>query len=274
MNTTMNDVFSISRVWLLLKKDFTENYKFYGIGALAFLFAMVSVMILCSPVFCLPNGEVGTALATFPFVYVYTIGCGVAASLMFAQMRTKQGRVSLFTIPATTAEKYVEQLLVYVVGFAVLYVCCVELAELIRCLVAPLVWGSLSVDTGRFINHFATVDLSEDQDFVEGFSALGFGDGNFGKLMVFSTLAQIGLFTLASVLWPKYSYIKMYALNYAVSMVIGLVMLLCVFVFHASMEIHDVWKTVIQPSIWFNAVLAVATFVASYWFFKHKDVIR
>ena len=72
----------------------------------------------------------------------------------------------------------------------------------------------------------------------------------------------------------KYSYIKMYALNYVVSMVVGLVMVSCVFVFHASMEIHDVWKTVVQPSIWFNAALAVATFVASYWFFKHKDVIR
>jgi len=268
--TTMNDIFSISRFWLLLKKDVTENYKVFIIGGLAMLLAMASLMILTSPVYALP--EVGAMFATFLFLYGYYFGGGIAASLMFAQMRTKQGKVSLFTLPATTAEKYAEQVFVYIIGFAVLYFGSIEIGELVRCQVAPLLWGDMdgTFDTGKYINHFALSNFNFDSYSNGELAAVG---SKFCWFMFFSFLFELGYFSLGAVLWPKYSYIKAYAVNWAIMMA---VMIFALPVFLLSDMPSKVWSTIwiSTTTITIYAVLAVAAFVASYWFLKHKDVIR
>ena len=50
----MNNSFSISRFALLLKKDFTENIRLYAIGSVSLLFGLATLMVLGSPLICLP----------------------------------------------------------------------------------------------------------------------------------------------------------------------------------------------------------------------------
>ena len=104
----MNNSFSISRFALLLKKDFTENIRLYAIGSVSLLFGLATLMVLGSPLICLPAEEGGAIFATFPIYYLFCLSLCIAASMMFPQFRTKQGRLSVFMLPATNAEKYAE----------------------------------------------------------------------------------------------------------------------------------------------------------------------
>ncbi len=106
----MNNSFSISRFALLLKKDFTENIRLYAIGSVSLLFGLATLMVLGSPLICLPAEEGGAIFATFPIYYLFCLSLCIAASMMFPQFRTKQGRLSVFMLPATNAEKYAEQM--------------------------------------------------------------------------------------------------------------------------------------------------------------------
>lgn len=271
----MNDIFSFSRLWLLLKKDVMENYKMFLVGGLSLFLGITAVLLMFSPIFSLP--EVGGMAATFLALYGYYFGCGIAASLMFAQMRTKQGKISLFSLPATTCEKYAEQILVWVIGFAVLFFGSLELGELIRCHVAPLLWGDIKGegfgDMSTFINYFAYPSISVDNA-ASPFAALGLSSAKLFWFTLFIALNEIGFFTLGSVLWPKYTYIKMYALSYAINMVLMILVVGIMMIFGVPQSDSIVMILSSNGLIAFEGVLAVAFFVASYWFFKHKDVIR
>ena len=272
--TIMNDIFSFSRLWLLLKKDATENYKLFIFGGLSLFLAITALMLISSPIITLP--EVGGRFATFLALYGYYFLGGVAASLMFAKMRTKQGKISLFTLPATTCEKYVEQILVYVIGFAVLYLGCLELGELIRCHVAPLIWdgveGKEGLDMSHFINYFAIPTISPEAAIVMATFKL-----SVAKIIgigVAVTICELGLFTLGATLWPRYSYIKTYILSCVISfagMIISSIMVALM-----PNAPHDNFVMTSSSSIFLviSSVFAVGYFVASYLIFKHKNVIR
>ena len=155
----MNNSFSISRFALLLKKDFTENIRLYAIGSVSLLFGLATLMVLGSPLICLPAEEGGAIFATFPIYYLFCLSLCIAASMMFPQFRTKQGRLSVFMLPATNAEKYAEQIFTNIFCFALMFVVCVIAAEGIRMVVAPWVWGdveaSFVVNLGSYVDHFA-----------------------------------------------------------------------------------------------------------------------
>ncbi|MGN0214761.1 MAG: hypothetical protein ACI4AH_08160 [Muribaculaceae bacterium] len=276
----MKDLFSISRFWLLLKKDFTENYRLFSIGALSMLFGLTTIMVLFSPVMIKPelDGPLGFSISSVPFAYIYAIGCCISASLMFSPMRTKQGRISLFTLPATSFEKYLEQFLVFVIGFTVVYFACVEVAELLRCLLAPLFWNLLGNHDaalyGKYINHFCSLRVFDAADKLI-FSNIGIS-GNVLLLAVFlGFVVDVAIFTLGAVLWPKYSFIKTYAASYVIGIVAGFVGIIAVIInpFRCCVVEHCL-STLLYAVVAIQTVVAVALFVASYILFKRKNVIH
>ena len=95
----MNNSFSISRFALLLKKDFTENIRLYAIGSVSLLLGLATLMVIFTPLMCMPAEEGGAIFATFPIYWLFSFALCIAASMMFPQLRTKQGRVSLFMLP-------------------------------------------------------------------------------------------------------------------------------------------------------------------------------
>ena len=214
----MNNSFSISRFALLLKKDFTENIRLYAIGSVSLLFGLATLMVLGSPLICLPAEEGGAIFATFPIYYLFSLSLCIAASMMFPQFRTKQGRLSVFMLPATNAEKYAEQIFTNIFCFALMFAACVIAAEGIRMVVAPWVWGdveaSFVVNLGSYVDHFAISIPKEAVAFAQAFAELGITPGLFIGLIISGTICNLGVFTLGAMLWPKYSFIKTYVAIY------------------------------------------------------------
>lgn len=267
----MKDSFSISRFWLLLKKDFVENKTALVIGSFALFAAMSLLMIILSVLIDSPDK--GGSLISYVLAYLFAIGVVVSTSLMFSPMRTKQGRISMFTLPATTLEKYLEQIVVYIFGFAAVYAICVELGELVRFVVAPLVWGKES--TGFYINHFAVLGTMKDIFNNMHLNEIGITSAKVFTICVLGVVADLGIFTLGAVLWPKYSYIKTYAATY----VIGIVFFIAFIVVASVVDITEpmietLFSELLIVIIVLQVLIAVAAFVAGYYLLKRKNVIH
>ena len=269
----MNNSFSISRFALLLKKDFTENIRLYAIGSVSLLFGLATLMVLGSPLICLPAEEGGAIFATFPIYYLFCLSLCIAASMMFPQFRTKQGRLSVFMLPATNAEKYAEQIFTNIFCFALMFVVCVIAAEGIRMVVAPWVWGdveaSFVVNLGSYVDHFAISIPKEAVAFTQAFA-----DGLFIGLIIAGILCSLGVFTLGAMLWPKYSFIKTYVAIYILQIAFSILGLIAACIF-SSFDWTQYFSTrgLFIGLIVALGVGAVAAFVASYIVFTHKKVI-
>ena len=274
----MNNSFSISRFALLLKKDFTENIRLYAIGSVSLLFGLATLMVLGSPLICLPAEEGGAIFATFPIYYLFCLSLCIAASMMFPQFRTKQGRLSVFMLPATNAEKYAEQIFTNIFCFALMFVACVIAAEGIRMVVAPWVWGdveaSFVVNLGSYVDHFAISIPKEAVAFAQAFAELGITPGLFIGVIVAGNLCSLGVFTLGAMLWPKYSFIKTYVAIYILQIAFSILGVIAASIF-SSFDWTQYFSTrgLFIGLIVALGVGAVVAFVASYIVFTHKKVI-
>lgn len=276
----MNNIFSISRFTLLLKKDIAENIRLYAIGAASLLFGLATLMVLFTPMMSLPE-EGGQFFATFPIYNIFVFGVCIAASLMFAPMRTKQGRISLFTLPATSTEKYLEQVFVHIICFTMMFVCCVILAEGIRMVVAPLLWGpgatggAYAVD--RYINHFSFSPGGVSAMVFANLEAVGITFNLLMAVFAAGAFCSVGIFSLGAALWPKYSFIKTYVAAYAVEIVLGIGALIVSGITEAMdfdpFGVIDTRGFLISLAVALS-VIAVVTFVASYITFVKKQVIH
>ena len=267
----MKDTFSISRFGLLLKKDFVENRTALVIGSFA-LFAGLSLLMILLSGF-IESADKGGSLIGFVASYLYAIGCAISVSLMFSQMRTKQGRISMFTLPATALEKFLEQMVVYILGFTIVYVVCVELGELVRCVVAPLVWGKESA--GVYINHFAVLGTLKDAFNNPGIAQIGITGSKIITVCVFGVVADLGIFTLGAVLWPKYSFIKTYAATYVIGTVFFIMFILVASCIDISESMGEtLFSEFIVVIIVLQVLVAVASFVGAYYLLKRKNVIH
>ena len=274
----MNNSFSISRFALLLKKDFTENIRLYAIGSVSLLFGLATLMVLGSPLICLPAEEGGAIFATFPIYYLFSLSLCIAASMMFPQFRTKQGRLSVFMLPATNAEKYAEQIFTNIFCFALMFVACVIAAEGIRMVVAPWVWGDVEgpfvVNLGSYVDHFSIPIPKEAVAFTQAFAELGITPGLFIGVIVAGNLCSLGVFTLGAMLWPKYSFIKTYVAIYILQIAFSILGVIAASIF-SSFDWTQYFSTrgLFIGLIVALGVGAVVAFVASYIVFTHKKVI-
>ena len=274
----MNNSFSISRFALLLKKDFTENIRLYAIGSVSLLFGLATLMVLGSPLICLPAEEGGAIFATFPIYYLFSLSLCIAASMMFPQFRTKQGRLSVFMLPATNAEKYAEQIFTNIFCFALMFVACVIAAEGIRMVVAPWMWGDVEApfvaNLGSYVDHFSITIPKEAVAFTQAFAEVGITPGLFIGLIVAGNLCSLGVFTLGAMLWPKYSFIKTYVAIYILQIAFSILGVIAASIF-SSFDWTQYFSTrgLFIGLIVALGVGAVAAFVASYIVFTHKKVI-
>lgn len=274
----MNNSFSISRFALLLKKDFTENIRLYAIGSVSLLLGLATLMVIFTPLMCMPAEEGGAIFATFPIYWLFSFALCIAASMMFPQLRTKQGRVSLFMLPATNSEKYLEQIFTNIICFALMFLACIYAAEGIRMLVAPWVWSGsnpvLATDAGNYIDHFAIIYPKEAIMVREALASVGMTPDLFAWVMIAGILCNLGVFSLGAVLWPKYSFIKTYVAIYVVETALLIVGTIVTKIF----GVFD-WTQTVSSRQWLIILIvalglgAVAAFGASYFCFTRKKVI-
>ena len=131
-----NRYFSFSRLGLVMKRDFMENwktnlYRFLGPYAIFLLVMWFSFMNMT-------NFNEFSDIVSATFFSVLFFGGSFTASYVLETMSTQQKRTSFLMLPATSLEKFVARFLYVTVGFVVLSTIALLLAEVTRFLLLPL----------------------------------------------------------------------------------------------------------------------------------------
>ena len=134
MNT--NRYFSFSRLGLVMKRDFMENwktnlYRFLGPYAAFLLVMWFSSMNMT-------NFNEFSDIVSGTFFSVLFFGGSFTASYVLEMMNTQQKRISFLMLPATSFEKFLARFLYVTLGFVVLSTIALLLAEVTRFLLLPL----------------------------------------------------------------------------------------------------------------------------------------
>ena len=134
MNT--NRYFSFSRLGLVMKRDFMENwktnlYRFLGPYTIFLLVMWFSSMNMT-------NFNEFSDIVSATFFSVLFFGGSFTASYALETMNTQQKRISFLMLPATSFEKFFARFLYVTVGFVVLSTIALLLAEVTRFLLLPM----------------------------------------------------------------------------------------------------------------------------------------
>ena len=276
---TVNQIFDWSRFTAAVRKEFVENKR-------TLMFTVIAVYALLAIVMILGNvmtGNFGVGLDDIETMgdgimphyivvsYILAFGLTIVASFSFKKLTKKTGRIDLFTSPSSTLEKFLVNVLVYVLGFVVVFFICAQLADLTRIVTLWYFHDDIEVPGPiNFLNTFT--------------QAYNFGSTNmFGMSKVFplALLANAGLFLLGSVLWPRLSWLKTFAAMYAVELCLGLLMVLVALIMGKDnvfgfMDWMSNFVSAENLKYWMGGIVLVQ--VLLYWglawyLFKRKDVI-
>jgi hypothetical protein len=134
MNT--NRYFSFSRLGLVMKRDFMENwktnlYRFLGPYTIFLLVMWFSSMNMT-------NFNEFSDIVSATFFSVLFFGGSFTASYVLETMNTQQKRISFLMLPATSFEKFFARFLYVTVGFVVLSTIALLLSEVTRFLLLPM----------------------------------------------------------------------------------------------------------------------------------------
>ena len=200
----------------------------------------------------------------------------VTASLAFRNLTSKTGRTYLLTSPSSTLEKFLVNVLIYVVGAIVVYLACAQLADLTR---IAILWGFRS----------DTFYVPGPINFLDGVGATKYNFDNISELSDFSRgiviamwislFASAGVYMLGSVLWPRLSLLKTFAAFYALEICLFIIAA-PLFYFFGDMETLSRWmldfimggKFSTWMIIW-TSIYALVAWSLAWYIFKHKDVV-
>ena len=131
-----NRYFSFSRLGLVMKRDFMENWKTNLYRFLGPYAAFLLVMSFSS--MNMTNFNEFSDIVSGTFFSVLFFGGSFTASYILETMNTQQKRTSFLMLPGTSFEKFFARFLYVTVGFVVLSTIALLLAEVTRFLLLPL----------------------------------------------------------------------------------------------------------------------------------------
>ena len=279
MNTAINQTFDWGRFTATVRKEVVENKRMLLFTIIGIYGLLTMVMILGNLIAHQTDFFTDAEFARTPQMLVGSIASFVAcisASLAFKDLKTKPGRTHYLTSPSSTLEKFLAGVLIYAVGMMIAFFVCAQLADLTR--IAALWWfRSDSFLVPGPINFLTSITES-----VRGFDNLETVSHitNFMSLtMWIGLIANIGLFLTGSVLWPRLSALKTFALMYAVNFALFLIALPVALCF-GDMEAFSKWfynfviggNFSISLVIWI-IVQAIVFWALAWYLFKRKDVV-
>ena len=175
----MNNSFSFSRLWLLIKKQWSDNARLYTLSALALIGLLTIIFIF----WALVNGRYYDEQDTFVIFFVLLFGAGlIFASSTFSVLSDKARGTYWLGIPATHLEKLLCGIFYSIVVFLVVYL---------------LSFFAIQQITFMFIRLNPGNVIRQVQDFKEPTQALCY---------VFVALQS--LFILGSVYFKRYAFVK------------------------------------------------------------------
>ena len=267
---TVNQTFNWSRFVATLRKELVESKRGILITLLSIYGLLTMVMIIGNLLF--GSEEIGFPYAVVFVIFTFTV-C-IAAGLAFRKLTKKNGRVDLFTSPSSTLEKFIVNALIYVLGFIVAFFICAQLADLTR--IAALWYFHNDINVPGPINFLNILSSPFSFGDVELISS-----STLTTILPLSIIASGGLFLMGSVLWPRLSVLKTFAVLYGVEIVVVLLGIIFAAIVGDNVVAEYVKKFIAiftgrEISYWTIGwyVIQIVLFWGLAWYlFKRKDVV-
>lgn len=204
----MNNTFNLSRLWLLIKKQWFDNAKLYTLSLLAMIGLLIIVFIFWISAHTRHSTFAEEETYIIFFIFLFAMG-SVFASSTFNALSDKAKATYWLTVPATHLEKLVCGIFYTVIVFAIVYV----LSFLV---VQQATFFFLKLDPGNR---------------VEPMKGLWFG----AKVLAVIFVAIQSLFVLGSVYFEKFAFIK----TLLAGLLIVFLFMLTILFFHHNFLPHN-----------------------------------
>lgn len=273
---TVNQIFNWNRFTAALRKEVVENWRTILFSILGIYLLLTVIMILGNFIDSISDNIVSSLMNMVPqktVFFMLTIALMVVASLSFRNLKSKNGRVALFTSPSSTLEKFLVNVLIYVVGSIVVFFACAQLADLTRIGILSLVGADDLIVPGP-INFLSAIN-----DTVTGIGSIEPVAKGMRWIFWLSLLATPGMYLLGSVLWPRLSLLKTFAASQILSIAVMIIAITLTNVLIPEDEIANWLKNIVESGTLTNwiaislGVQAVLYWGLSWYLFKRKDVV-
>lgn len=273
---TVNQIFNWSRFTAALRKEVVENWRTIVFTILGIYLLLTVIMILGNIIDSISDNIVSSLMNMVPqktVFFMLTIALMVVASLSFRNLKSKNGRVALFTSPSSTLEKFLVNVLIYVIGSIVVFFACAQLADLTRIGILSLVGADDLIVPGP-INFLSAIN-----DTVTGIGSIEPVAKGMRWIFWLSLLATPGMYLLGSVLWPRLSLLKTFAASQILSIAVMIIAITLTNVLIPEDEIANWLKNIVESGTLTNwiaislGVQAVLYWGLSWYLFKRKDVV-
>lgn len=272
--------FSFSRIAIVIKRDFIENWKsniYRILGPYAALLFVMVIGYLNHSSF-----EEFSEMVLGVLGFIFFFGGIFYASYVMEPMNTQQKRVTYLMLPATHLEKFVSRVLYVSVGFFMMLMLALLLAEMTRFLFLPLfdlpdtyqqsllpyIWQAM---TNVDIMDFSGMEAQESYQIA-----------SMTKILAYTFMAWgYSLFLLGGCYWYKHAFLKTLGVLFIVNNILGVIFFLCVenWVSGEYMEQLIVWYetnfswlTII--GILYFLIVLVGSFCLFNWWLSYRCFTR
>ena len=272
MNAT-NNTFSLTRLGLLLKREYSVNWKQHAYRLLA-IYGTFLVVLFFQLLISEPNEAVSQTIHRFSSIVGFV--CGVVSMVYLAQMmkpmETKTSRINYLMLPATNAEKFVSRLLMATVGFWITAIVALAFATASRYIFMPFMYVNPDLYHPIFGNVMAELfDFGGPNINLNGTAMLSNFEG--GMLILMFVVWGYSVYMLGGNIWYKNAFIKTVAAMTVITILGNVVLFSLMSAF--GIEVSDQnFAVIVDTATGVLTALSVFNVWLSYRLFRRAQVIR
>lgn len=270
MNAT-NNTFSLTRLGLLLKREYSVNWKQHAYRLLA-IYGTFLVVLFFQLLISEPNEAVSQTIHRFSSIVGFV--CGVVSMVYLAQMmkpmETKTSRINYLMLPATNAEKFVSRLPMAIVGFWITAIVALALATASRYLFMPFMY----VNPDLYHPIFGNV-MAEFFDFSGPitFNEIIMNEFEAGMFVLMFVIWGYTIYMLGGNIWYKNAFIKTVAAMTVITILGNIVLFSLISAFESEIT-KEIFTILLNTATGVFTVLTIVNIWLSYRLFRRAQVIR
>ena len=269
MNATKN-TFSLTRLGLLLKREYSVNWKQHVYRLLAiygtFLVTLFMTMLTNDP-------YTPSAQTIHHFTEIVGFVCGVVSMVYLSQMmkpmETKTSRINYLMLPATNAEKFVSRLLMATIGFWITAIVALAFATASRYIFMPFMYVNPDLYHPIFGNVMA--ELFDFSCQIHDIKGIIMSDFEVGMFIVMLVIWGYTIYMLGGNIWYKNAFIKTVAAMTVITILGNIVLISLISAFGITKEDFTI---LLNTATSVFTVLAIVNIWLSYRLFRRAQVIR
>ena len=271
MNATKN-TFSLTRLGLLLKREYSVNWKQHVYRLLAIYGAFLVTLFLTM----LTNDPYTPSAQTIHhFTGIVAFICGVVSMVYLSQMmkpmETKTSRINYLMLPATNAEKFVSRLLMATVGFWITAIVALAFATASRYIFMPFMYVNPDLYHPIFGNVMA--ELFDFSCQIHDIKGIIMSDFEVGMFVVMLVIWGYTIYMLGGNIWYKNAFIKTVAAMTVITILGNIVLFSLISAFESEITKEN-FTILLNTATGVLTALSVFNVWLSYRLFRRAQVIR